>query len=331
MIMQFRTTIDIKPFEQKIDHTQPILSLGSCFASNMAERLRRAKFQITTSPTGILFNPESIASVIDRFDALSRGDRGALPVAEELSYGNGRWFSFDFHSDFSHATANEALGSIQEAIEQGSRALNNAQVVTITFGSAFVYRLRQSGEVVANCHKQPHSLFLREMLSVEQIASRYTALLHGPLAGKRVIFTLSPVRHLADGLEENSLSKATLRVAIEQIVRACSNAVYFPSYEILMDELRDYRFYADDMTHPSSVATDYIWQRFGEVVFSAETRALNERIDRITKASQHRPFNIASEEHKHFCRTQLEKITQLEREHGHISMAEEKEFFNAYL
>ena len=329
--MQFRTTIEIKPFEQKIDHTQSILSLGSCFANNVAERLERDKFSITASPTGILFNPESIAAAIDRFDAVMRGDRGALPTAEDLCYDNGRWFSFDFHSDFSHSSAEKALAAMQQAMERGAQALARARVVIITFGSAFVYRHRQSGEIVANCHKQPHAQFLRERLSVEQIASRYIALLQGPLSGKQVIFTLSPVRHLADGLEENSLSKACLRVAIEQIQRACKSAQYFPSYEIMMDELRDYRFYADDMAHPSHVAVDYIWQRFSEVAFSTDTQTLNEHIERIVKASEHRPFNSASEEYKAFCRTQMERIMQLEQGHPCISMAKEKEIFNTYL
>ena len=329
--MQFRTTIEIKPFEQKIERSQPILSLGSCFASNVAERLSRAKFSITSSPTGILFNPESIASAIDRFDAVARGDSGAMPIAEELSYGNGRWFSFDFHSDFSRADAAEALTVMREAVSVGAKALAQAHTIIITFGSAFVYRLLQSGKVVANCHKQPHANFAREMLSIEQIATRYIALLQGPLASKRVLFTVSPVRHLADGLEQNSLSKATLRVAIDRIIGACLNASYFPSYEILMDELRDYRFYADDMAHPSTLAVDYIWQRFGEVAFSTETLALNKRIEQIVKASEHRPFDSQSEEYKRFCLAMHGRAEELERECEYISLRDEKEFFNTYL
>ena len=329
--MQFRTTIDLRPFDKRIDHSQPILSLGSCFASNVAERLSRAKFCVTSSPTGILFNPESIAAMLDRFDAVGRGDNGALPAAEDLSYGNERWFSFDFHSDFSATDANAALVAMQEAVKRGAQALKDARVVIITFGTAFVFRNKQSGDVVANCHKQPHSLFLREMMSAEQIAARYISLMQGPLAGKQVIFTVSPVRHLSDGLEQNSLSKATLRVAIDLIKKVCGNVDYFPSYEIVMDELRDYRFYADDMTHPSRMAIDYIWERFGEVAFSDKTKALNERIERIVKASEHRPFNRSGQEYKAFCRTQREKIMQLESEHPCVCMAKEKEIFDTYL
>ena len=329
--MQFRTTIEIKPFDRRIDHSQTILSLGSCFASNVAERLSRAKFCVTSSPTGILFNPESIAATLDRFDAVARGDNGALPAAEDLAYGNERWFSYDFHSDFSATDATDALAAMQEAVRHGAQALKDAQVVILTFGTAFVFRNKQSGDVVANCHKQPQALFQREMMSAEQIATRYISLMQGPLAGKQVIFTVSPVRHLADGLEQNSLSKATLLVAVDVIQKACPNAYYFPSYEIVMDELRDYRFYADDMTHPSRMAIDYIWERFGEVAFSDKTKALNERIERIVKASEHRPFNRNGQEYKAFCRTQREKITQLESEHPSVCMAKEKEFFDTYL
>ena len=329
--MQFRTTIELKPFDRRIDHSQTILSLGSCFASNVAERLSRAKFCVTSSPTGILFNPESIAATLDRFDAVARGDNGALPAAEDLAYGNERWFSYDFHSDFSATDATDALAAMQEAVRHGAQALKDAQVVIITFGTAFVFRHKQSGDVVANCHKQPQTLFQREMMSAEQIATRYISLMQGPVAGKQVIFTVSPVRHLADGLEQNSLSKATLRVAVDLIQKACPNAYYFPSYEIVMDELRDYRFYADDMTHPSRMAIDYIWERFGEVAFSDKTKALNERIERIIKASEHRPFNRNGQEYKAFCRTQREKIMQLESEHPSVCMAKEKEFFDTYL
>lgn len=329
--MQFRTTIELKPFDRRIDHSQTILSLGSCFASNVAERLSRAKFCVTSSPTGILFNPESIATTLDRFDAVARGDNGALPAAEDLAYGNERWFSYDFHSDFSATDATDALAAMQEAVRHGAQALKDAQVVILTFGTAFVFRKKQSGDVVANCHKQPQALFQREMMSAEQIATRYISLMQGPLAGKQVIFTVSPVRHLADGLEQNSLSKATLRVAVDLIQKACPNAYYFPSYEIVMDELRDYRFYADDMTHPSRMAIDYIWERFGEVAFSDKTKALNERIERIVKASEHRPFNRNGQEYKAFCRTQREKIMQLESEHPSVCMAKEKEFFDTYL
>lgn len=329
--MQFRTTIDVKPFEHKIDHRSRILSLGSCFATRVAEQLAHAKFSVTSSPTGILFNPESIASAIDRFDAVARGDWGAMPAAEDLMHDNGRWFSFDFHSDFSHSAADVALQRMREGVERGAEALSQADTLIITFGTAFVYRSRQTGEVVANCHKQPQALFEREMLSAEQIAARYTALLQGPLRDKRVIFTLSPVRHLGDGLEQNSLSKATLRVAIGQITEQSANATYFPSYEILMDELRDYRFYADDMMHPSAVAVEYILKRFREAAFTEPTLSLTSQIEQITRAAAHRPFDTEGEKHKQFCHRMMERIEQLQSQHPQLDFEEEKAAFGRYL
>ena len=326
--MQFHTHIEIKPFERKIDHSERILSLGSCFADNIAKRLQRSKFCVTASPTGILFNPESIACAIERFAEAGRSDN-ALPTKEELHHSNGVWFNYDFHSSFSHSDADVAVEQMREAVTSGAEALAKAEVVIITFGTAFAYR--RDGKVVANCHKQPQKIFSREMLSAEYITQRYTELLRGALANKRVIFTLSPVRHLGDGLEENSLSKATLRVAIAEIVRQADNATYFPSYEIMMDELRDYRFYADDMAHPSTLAVDYIWERFSQTAFAPQTLDVIKRVENITTAAEHRPFNPASEAHRNFCRQMLKQIEQLNTEHPTICLNREKEYFKSYL
>ena len=328
--MQFQTHIQIRPFENRIDHSQPILSLGSCFADNIAKRLQRAKFNTTAAPTGILFNPESIARAIERFDR-AREDKSSLPTIKELHQANGVWYNYDFHSSLSHIDANVALAQMNDAVMRGAEALAEAKVVIITFGTAFVYRLHESGEVVANCHKQPQRLFSREMLSAEDIAQRYNALLQGPLADKRVIFTLSPVRHLGDGLEQNSLSKATLRVAIAEIAAKNNNADYFPSYEIMMDELRDYRFYADDMAHPSALAVEYIWERFSQTALSEATLEAIKRIEHIMAAAEHRPFNPESDAHRTFCRKMLAECELLQRELPGVCLDSEKEYFKTYL
>lgn len=328
--MQLQTHIDIKPFEQKINHSQPILSIGSCFADNIAKRLQHSKFQTVTSPTGILFNPESIARTIERF-AQANISEETLPTKNLLQFSNGLWFSYDFHSSFSHTEADTAANQMRTAVKAGADALSKAEVVIITFGTAFAYRLNESGEVVANCHKQPQSIFTRQILSVDSIIQRYTKLLQGALSDKRVIFTLSPVRHLGDGLEQNSLSKATLRVAIAEIVSRNKNAEYFPSYEIMMDELRDYRFYADDMAHPSKLAVDYIWERFSECAFSGDTLELIKRITQITSATEHRPFNPQSDAYRNFCQQMLQRIATLELPHPTLDFTTEKEHFKRYL
>lgn len=328
--MQFQTTINIKPFDRKIDHSQPILSLGSCFADNIAKHLQRAKFNATASPSGVLFNPESIARTIERFVAVKQ-DESALPTMQELQHSNGVWYNYNFHSSFSHTDAQTALAQMREALRRGAEALHTSKVVIITFGTAFVYRLIENTEVVANCHKQPQKLFTREMLSIKEIVERYCPLLQGPLADKQVIFTLCPVRHLGDGLEQNSLSKATLRVALAEIVSKCRNAAYFPSYEIMMDELRDYRFYADDMAHPSEMAINYIWERFSQTAFSADTLETIKRIERIVAATEHRPFNPDSDAHRLFCKNMLKQAEALQEEMATINFNKEKEYFRAYL
>ena len=323
--MEFRTIIPITPFIRKIDHSQRLLSLGSCFADNMAAHLAEAKFRITASPTGVLFNPESIAAALERFA------EGRAPELTELQYSNENWFSFDFHSSFSHHEIAQAQDAMRQGVENGAAALRQAETLIFTFGTAIVYRLTTSGRVVANCHKQPQHIFRREMLSVEEIVERYNALLSGILRDKRVIFTVSPVRHLGEGLEENSLSKATLRLAINEIVGRNANAHYFPSFEIMNDELRDYRFYAEDMTHPSKMAVDYIWERFSEAAFSPATRQIIARVEKIVTAAAHRPFNAQSEAHRTFCRKALEDIAAIENICHDIDFTAEKEQFMAYL
>lgn len=323
--MQFRTTVKIESLKQKIGHNDSILSLGSCFADNIASRLAAAKFQITASPSGVLFNPESIASAIERYS------RAAAPTAEELREGDEGWYSFDFHSSLSSSEREVALAQMQQAVEQGAEALAKAKVVIVTFGTAWVYRLKENGRVVANCHKQHQSLFSREMLSIEEIVERYAPLMEGVLAGKKVIMTVSPIRHLSDGLEANSLSKAILRVAINKLVERYDNVHYFPSFELLNDDLRDYRFYADDMTHPSAVAVDYIWERFEEYAFSAATTDIIKRLRKIADAVAHRPLNADTEAHRNFCLKMIGEIAAMECVTSGIDFSEEKRHFKQYL
>lgn len=325
MAMQFRTVIDIKSFDRKIDHSSRILSLGSCFADNIARRMQRAKFRVEASPTGILFNPESIARAVERFAA------SESPAREELRHDGERYFGYDFHSAFADADPERALAAMREAARRGADALRRADTVIITFGTAWIYRLRENGEVVANCHKQPQSLFARELLAADRIADSYAKLLEGPLADKHVIFTVSPVRHLGDGAERNSLSKAVLRVAVGELASRFPDADYFPSFEIMNDELRDYRFYADDMTHPSQTAVDYIWERFGATAFAESARRAAELAERIAEAAEHRPFDPRGEAHRNFCRAMLRRIDELRREQPQMQFDDEKEYFNSFL
>ena len=322
--MEWMTKVELKPLKRGLSYEDQILSLGSCFADNMARKLSQAKFRVTASPTGILFNPYSIAQAIESYQNSEREIQQS-----EMINASGIWSHYDFHSSFSDVDAEVAREKMQSALKVGKETLRRANVVIITFGTAWIYRLKESGRVVANCHKQPQRIFERELLSTEAIAGRYIELLQGALKDKQVIFTLSPVRHLGDGLEGNSLSKATLRVAINQIVEHCHNAEYFPSYEIQNDELRDYRFYAEDMTHPSSQAVDYIWERFSSVAFDERHKELMKEVATITSAAEHRPFNPQSESHRTFCQKMMSKIANLQERLPFADFAKEIERFNA--
>ena len=317
--MRFRTEISLTPLAERIDHSAKIFALGSCFAESISERLQRAKFSVTTNPFGVLFNPLSIASAIERLS-----DTRAFAVCD-IREGKEGFFSFDAHSSLDGKTQTEIFANLNQAVAQGSKALHDAEWVILTFGTAWVYE--HDGRVVANCHKQPAKEFERRRLSVEEIVERYKTLFEGVLRDKRVILTVSPVRHLGDGLQENSVSKAILRLAVEELVAKYENAHYFPSFEILIDDLRDYRYYNDDLAHPSKMAVDYVWERFCEYALTDKAQKLLPQIEQIVSAAEHRPFNPTSEAHKAFCSKMLAKVAEMPT----IDFTSEREAFERYL
>ena len=317
--MKFRTEIEVSPLTEGLEYGAKIFALGSCFAENISERLRRAKFSIASNPFGVLFNPFSIANAIERL-----ADARTFAVCD-ITAGKESFFSFDAHSSLDGKSHTEAFGNLNKAVAQGAKSLADADWVILTFGTAWVYE--KEGRVVANCHKQPSSQFVRRRLSVTEIVERYSRLFEGVLHDKKVILTVSPVRHIGDGLQENSVSKATLRLAVEELVSKYENACYFPSYEILIDDLRDYRYYADDLAHPSKMAVDYVWERFCEAVLAEETRAKMSLVEQIVAAAEHRPFNPESEAHKTFCQKMLAKTESMPE----IDFSLEKSAFERYL
>ena len=317
--MKFRTEIEVAPLAEGLEYGAKIFALGSCFAENISERLRKSKFSIASNPFGVLFNPASIAAAIERL-----ADARTFAVCDICESGES-FFSFEAHSSLDGTTHTEAFGNLNKAVAQGSKALHDADWVILTFGTAWVYE--KEGRVVANCHKQPASHFVRRRLSVEEIVERYSRLFEGVLRDKRVILTVSPVRHVGDGLQENSVSKATLRLAVEELVAQYENAHYFPSYEILIDDLRDYRYYADDLAHPSKMAVDYVWERFCDAVLTDDAKMKLPLVAQIVAAAEHRPFNPESEAHKAFCRKMLAKAESMPE----IDFALEKGVFERYL
>ena len=318
--MKFRTEIEVAPWQQKIGYGDTIMCLGSCFATNIGERLAERKFGVCTNPTGILFNPASIAHSVERIKAKK------LVTKDDLFFSDGRWLSFDFHSSLSGATADEAAENINSQIASSNELLERANVLIITLGTAWAYRLQSSGEVVANCHKQPHSMFRRELLSVAEIVDSLERILSTTTA--HIVLTVSPIRHLGEGLADNSLSKALLRVAIEEFrLRHTERVTYFPSYEIMLDDLRDYRFYGDDLVHPTTMAVDYIAKRFFEAALSADAKQKMEEVTKIVNAANHRPQNPHSEQHRAFCRKQLDAIERIKD----VDLEKEREHFERML
>lgn len=317
--MKFRTEIDIAPLAEGLNYSAKIFALGSCFAESISGRLQRAKFAVTTNPFGVLFNPFSIANALERLDNARN-----FSVCD-ISAGRDNYFSFDAHSSLDGKSHTEAFANMNRAVAQGSKALHEADWVILTFGTAWVYE--REGRVVANCHKQPAAEFNRRRLSVAEIVERYGKLFEGVLRDKKVLLTVSPVRHIGDGLQENSVSKATLRLAVEELVSKYKNANYFPSYEILIDDLRDYRYYADDLAHPSNMAVEYVWERFCDAVISDEAKTKLPQVEQIVMAAEHRPFNPDSDAHKNFCRKMLAKVEMM----SEIDFSLEKSVFERYL
>lgn len=310
--MNFRTPIPISKSNRLIDYNSNIVSLGSCFAVNMAEKLDYFKFQNTCNPFGILFHPLAIEKFIDF--AVSKKQF----TENDIFFHNELWHCFDAHSDLSNPDKEELLVSLNAIVQSSRTAMEQASHIIITYGTAWIYTNLESNEVVANCHKIPQKQFEKSILSIETIQKsiRNTIDLIQKVNSKCcVIFTVSPVRHIKDGFVENQWSKANLISSIHQVIQTEHlklNTGYFPSYEIMMDELRDYRFYSEDMLHPNQVAIDYIWKRFKETTISDAVFTTMEEVENIQKSLMHRPFNPQSESHLKFVSKLNEKITKLE-------------------
>ncbi len=316
-----RTIISFKKSNFEISHADSILTFGSCFSENIGEKLANNKFNTDINPFGVIFNPASI------FKSIESLLHKRVFLENDLFFNQDKWSSYSHHSRFGDLDKNACLQTINQRINTSHENLIHSQFLILTFGTAWVYELKSTGEIVANCHKMPASMFQRYLLSECDITEMYSSLLKelwkvNP--NLQVIFTISPVRHLKDGLEANFLSKSVLRMAIFRLMESFSQLHYFPSYEILLDDLRDYRFYSDDLCHPSSFAIDYIWQCFSEKYFSPETMELNKEINSIKEACRHRIFNPQSTNAKKFLEQTLVKIQNLETRYPSLDFQEEK-------
>ncbi|MBZ4037072.1 GSCFA domain-containing protein [Flavobacterium sp. 17A] len=314
--MQFRTQIPILKSNSPIDYNSKILSIGSCFAQNMAEKFDYFKFQNETNPFGIIFNSVSIEKLFQRVCNLD------FYGEKDVFFHNERWHSFDVHSDLSNADRQELLETLNKALTETHKQLKEATHIIITFGTSWIYRNLEKDEIVANCHKVPQKQFSKELLSVEAIQKSIQntiELIQALNPDINFIFTISPVRHIKDGFVENQLSKSHLFTALHNTFDfRLSTFNYFPSYEIMMDELRDYRFYGEDMLHPNQIAIDYIWKLFSENYIAETDFSIMKEVDEIQKSLRHRSFNPESEQHQKFLDNLQKKINLLGEKQPHI-------------
>lgn len=314
--MDFRTTL--KPHDNMgiMHHSDALMLLGSCFSDNIGRRLHDAMVRVSVNPMGTLYNPLSISQAVERIISCER-ERGI-----DLFEAGGVWNSFNFHSSFSLPDKMLTLERMNQSISDAHEVLRQCSCIIITLGTAVVYRLKSTGQVVANCHKVPQHQFTRRMAGVDEIAETLSGMvseLHAFNPELRIIFTVSPIRHIADGLEVNSLSKATLRVAIGQVMKVHPECtLYFPAFEIMTDDLRDYRFYAPDMVHPSEVAIEYIWQAFEAQYFDDASCQAIARCERVSKRLHHRPMSKSQEAVERFNADTRQVIRNLVAQYPYI-------------
>ncbi|WP_459211425.1 GSCFA domain-containing protein [Aquimarina rhabdastrellae] len=314
--MKLQTQIPIQAKEPKIDYHSQLTLIGSCFVENVGEKLEYYKFQNLQNPFGILFHPKAI----ETFLWMVSNEDEYTP--EDLFFHNELWHCFDAHSCMSGVDKQQMLERLNGALKTTKAQLTSTTHVIITLGTAWVYRLKALDMLVANCHKIPQNEFTKELLSIKDITdslNHIVYLIKKLNKAANVIFTVSPVRHIKDGFIENTRSKAHLISAIHEVIAAQPELNYFPSYELMMDELRDYRFYKDDMIHPSSIAVDYIWEKFQESWIAIESYATMKAVATVQRGLQHRPFQENSRQHQQFLHKLEFKKNHLQEKHPHIN------------
>ena len=304
----FRTLLKVPKSNFEIQYSDHLLCMGSCFAEHIGEKLLSRKFNVSLNPFGILYNPISIC---DNLNSLLK----AYSYSEEDIFEHqGRWNSFAHHGRFSAFSKSEMLATLEKETLQAQENLQRTNRILLTFGTAFVYIYKSTGQVVANCHKLSGKEFEKKRLSVSEIVAAWSQLIPGLMAhlpNLEIIFTVSPVRHIRDGMIENQRSKSALLLAIDQLEQKFDAVHYFPAYEALMDDLRDYRFYKDDMLHPSALAIDYIWDLFQSSFFTNQTQDVLQKLEKLRKSLEHQPLFPGTSSHYNFLSQQLEKLQTL--------------------
>ena len=306
--MKFRTTIAPGNFDLNISHKDRIVAIGSCFSENISNLLQLHKFTLCQNPFGIIYNPVSVCNSINYLTE----NKKWLP--EDIIQSGETYCSYDFHGSFSGLSVDEVLDNIHSSTQQASSFIKSATVLIITLGSAFAFKIKSSGKIAANCHKLPQANFERILLDGSHISSSLINCIAGIKKTNKdisVILTVSPVRHLRDGLVLNNLSKAILLQAVHSITSSQDRICYFPSFELLLDDLRDYRYYNADLVHPNSQGIEYIWDNFKKSFFDENTNEINDRIKKILNGVNHRPFLIHSEAYRDFISNLMKDIKEL--------------------
>lgn len=307
--MKLRTEINIERQSLSLNHQTPLLLMGSCFSENIGGKLSKHKFNALINPLGIAYNPVSLHQLL--------GIDSKTPIGE-LQQTTELYFHYNFHSTFNALSKESYADKLKKSIAEKEEFIKQNPTLILSYGTAWVHELKSNGQIVNNCHKQPSSNFSRRLLKVEEIVHSWEKM-KAELKEKfkqsfNFIFTVSPVRHIKDGFIENQQSKSTLNLAIHQICAKHANCSYFPSYEIMMDDLRDYRFYKNDLLHPNEMAIDYIWEQFSKAYFSEERRDYNRQIKQFNQSINHRPFNPQSKKHQDFIKKLIEQIEEFEKE-----------------
>ena len=324
---KFQTIVDLPVFPWKTGYEKNSIFLGSCFTENVGNRMAALKYDVDINPFGILYNPVSVAHALEFL--LQK----KYFTKNDLVQHDGLWHSFFHHSRFSSADASQALENINERIARSSQILNKADFLFITFGTAWVYEYLPTLQTVSNCHKIPAKEFRRFRLTVDEIVNKYVEIIQeirkiNPEL--KIIFTVSPVRHWKDGAVENQRSKATLLLAVDQILGKMENenCGYFPAYEIVMDEMRDYRFYSEDMIHISDVAIKHIWGKFQSCLIDEKSKKTSEEVQKITNTVNHKPFNKFTKENLLFLKHSLKNTRALQEEKPYLNLTSEQRYFS---
>jgi hypothetical protein len=324
--MQFHLDFQPQVSQQKITHQDSVLLIGSCFSEHIGNHLSDLKFNIHSNPFGIVFNPKSIESDLNRIIEKK------YFTEEDVFEKDGIWFSFEAHSSVFAATKSDLIAKLNITIDEWNLKLASASFLMITLGSAFAYKSIKQNKVVANCHKLPQSVFEKVLLQTQDIVTDYQILidkLKQRYPNLKILFTVSPVKHLRDGVVENNLSKSILILSVYNIIKQNSNCVYFPAYELVNDDLRDYRFYESDMAHPNIQAINYVWKKFSEVYFNEATTLINQKLIQIHQAYNHKLFNKETQTSLKFKNNFLQKCVNLQADYAYLDLSKELHYFNS--